>query len=71
MQTPGERPFAELCPGPTRRYPKMQLLWQGHFFDQKFIEDIWEMIVQETTRYYEQKVAAEPNKKETKWSPRI
>lgn len=46
--------FGEPHPGPTRRFPNVNTARERDFFDLLFTNDIWEILVQETNRYYDQ-----------------
>ena len=63
---PADRPFGEPSPGPTQRYPND--CKEGTFFNAMF-PDMWDLILNETNRYLDQQVTAEPNKHKGKWSP--
>ena len=67
--TPVNIPFAEPSPGPTQRYPNGPNTSEGSLFDAMFTDDIWDMIVLKTNRYYDQCKVAEPNKHKRRWTP--
>lgn len=54
--------FGEPHPGPTRRFPNVNTARERDFFDLLFTNDIWEILVQETNRYYDQQKATDPGK---------
>ena len=53
---PADRPFAEPVPGPTQRYPNGAEIREGAVFDQMFTNEMWDMIIAETSRYHDQQV---------------
>ena len=64
---PADRPFVELSPRPTQRYPANTRA--AAFFHQMFTEDIRDMILKDTNKYNDQQAACEPNKHKRKWNP--
>lgn len=61
--------FGEPHPGPTRRFPNVNTARERDFFDLLFTNDIWEILVQETNRYYDQQKATDPGKHKRPWAP--
>ncbi|KAL9967433.1 hypothetical protein ACROYT_G025655 [Oculina patagonica] len=67
--TPTQIPdFGEPHPGPTRRFPNVNTTRERDFFDLLFTDNIWELLVQETNKYYQQQKAADPNKHKRPWA---
>lgn len=66
MQLPD---FGEPHPGPTRRFPNVNTTHERDFFDLLFTDDVWQLLVQETNKYYQQQKAAEPNIHKRPWAP--
>ena len=62
-----DRSFKESSPGPRQRFPAGSKA--GDYFGCFFTDDLWDLMVEETNRYYDQKVAAEPTRHKRKWKP--
>ena len=66
MQIPD---FGEPHPVPTRRFLNVNTARERDLFDLLFTDNMWELLVQETNRYYEQQKAADPYKHRRPWAP--
>lgn len=65
-QAPEPPPFNEPHPGPTSRFQDVQ---EKDYFEHLFNNEMWEIIVSETNRYYEQQKASDPDHHKTERHP--
>lgn len=65
-QAPEPPAFNEPHPGPTSRFQDVQ---EKDYFEHLFNNEMWEIIVSETNRYYEQQKASDPDHHKTEWHP--
>ena len=65
-QAPEPPAFNEPHPGPTSTFQDVQ---EKDYFEHLFNNEMWEIIVSETNRYYEQQKASDPDHHKTEWHP--
>ena len=65
---PCRKEFVKPSPGPTHRFGNgIDGNMPKTYFDLYFTNEVWEMMVVETNRYYAQQYAEKPDKHKTEW----